>query len=61
MDKIVRVQPKKVQPVTINREDIANIIEALYRVTTGERRQGIIDVAIALGCEVHELPLQKAD
>lgn len=38
----------------INREEVAFIAEALCRLATGERRQGIIDLAIAMGIEVTE-------
>ncbi len=34
---------------------VASTAEALSRLATGERRQGIIDLAIALGIEVREL------
>jgi hypothetical protein len=38
--------------LTVSRREIASICEALCRLTEGERRQGVIDLAVALGIEV---------
>jgi hypothetical protein len=41
-------------PILVHRGDIAGATASLLRIHTGERREGVIDLAIALGLVVTE-------